>query len=102
VTSSTKQLSRTFAKCAPLFHALGEPARQRIILVLAEHPEMNVGTLTGQVKLSRPAVSHHLRVLKTAGLVRLRRQGTENFYALEIDAALVLLTRFVGEVEACT
>jgi ArsR family transcriptional regulator, arsenate/arsenite/antimonite-responsive transcriptional repressor len=102
VTASIKQLAKTFVKCAPLFDALREPARQRIILVLAECPEMNVGDLTDQVKLSRPAVSHHLRELKLAGLVRVRRQGTENFYALEITAALGLLTRFIGEAEACT
>jgi len=51
--------------------------------------------------LSRPAISHHLRVLRQAGLVRIRRRGTENYYSLTIDAALALLKRFVFEVENC-
>ena len=92
---TTKQLSRTFAKCAPLFMALGAPARQKIILVLAEVEEMNVGDLAIKVELSRPAVSHHLKALRLAELVKVRRNGTENYYALECEAALALLTRFV-------
>jgi ArsR family transcriptional regulator, arsenate/arsenite/antimonite-responsive transcriptional repressor len=98
---TTKQLAKTFSKCAPLFMALGEPARQKIILVLADVNEMNVGDLALKVELSRPAVSHHLKVLRQAELVKRRRHGTENFYALVIDDALALLSRFVAEVNAC-
>ena len=98
---SMRQMARTLAKCAPVFQALGEPARQQIILMLAETEEMNVGDIAAQMDLSRPAISHHLKVLRAADLVKARRKGTENYYTLTIDPALALLTRFVAEVEAC-
>jgi ArsR family transcriptional regulator, arsenate/arsenite/antimonite-responsive transcriptional repressor len=96
-----RQVAKTFAKCGPLFQAMGEPARQRIIVLLAETEEMNVTELTEKIDLSRPAVSHHLKVLRQAGLITARRAGTENHYKLAIDDALVLLRRFVDEVEDC-
>jgi ArsR family transcriptional regulator, arsenate/arsenite/antimonite-responsive transcriptional repressor len=96
-----KQVAKTLSKCGPVFQALGEPARQHIIVLLAETEEMNVAQLTKKVGLSRPAVSHHLKVLREAGLVAARRDGTENHYRLEINEALSLLRRFVDEVEAC-
>jgi DNA-binding transcriptional ArsR family regulator len=96
-----RQLARTFAKCAPLFEAMADPFRQQIILLLAEADEMNVTELAGRIKLSRPAISHHLKILRLGGLVAVRRDGTENHYSLALDDALVLLKKFVAEVEHC-
>jgi ArsR family transcriptional regulator, arsenate/arsenite/antimonite-responsive transcriptional repressor len=96
-----KQVARTLCACTPVFFAMGDDMRQAIIVALAEAEELNVGQLTAIVPLSRPAISHHLKVLLQADLVTVRRHGTENFYSLEIDAALVLLKRFAFEVENC-
>jgi ArsR family transcriptional regulator, arsenate/arsenite/antimonite-responsive transcriptional repressor len=98
---SIKQIAKTLAKCTPLFQALGEPARQQIILMLAETEELNVSEIAGRMALSRPSISHHLKVLRQADLVTARRDGTENFYKLTMDDALILLSRFVSEVEDC-
>jgi len=46
-------------------------------------------------------VSHHLRVLRQSGMVKVRRRGTENYYYLTIDGALALLKQFLHEVENC-
>ncbi len=96
-----KKLAVTFADCKPLFFAMGETARQDIIMQLAQIEELNVSQLAEKIALSRPAISHHLKILRQAGLIGLRREGTENFYSLTIDDALGLLTRFVDEVENC-
>jgi ArsR family transcriptional regulator, arsenate/arsenite/antimonite-responsive transcriptional repressor len=95
------QVAQTLAACTPVFFAMGDDMRQAIIMALAETEELNVGQLASIVPLSRPAISHHLKILLQAKLVSVRRQGTENFYALEIDDALVLLKRFAFEVENC-
>ena len=50
-------------------NALGDPTRRTIFERLARRP-MAVGELAGELPVSRPAVSQHLRVLKDAGLVR--------------------------------
>jgi ArsR family transcriptional regulator, arsenate/arsenite/antimonite-responsive transcriptional repressor len=96
-----EQVAATFGACTDLFFAMGDPTRQRIIMLLAQTEELNVNTITEQLPLSRPAISHHLKILRQAGLISVRRSGTEHFYALAIDDALTLLKRFVHEVENC-
>jgi ArsR family transcriptional regulator, arsenate/arsenite/antimonite-responsive transcriptional repressor len=92
--------ARAFRDCLPLFQAFGDVGRQDIILLLAEVESMNVNQIAEQLTLSRPTISHHLKALRSAGLVSSERRGTENFYTLEIDAAIDLLKQLVVQVEA--
>ena len=98
--SSIEEVARTFSACTPLFFALGETARQQILLLLTQSDELNVNQLAERLPLSRPAISHHLKILRQAGLVAVRQAGVENYYSLTADDALDLLKRFVAEVEA--
>jgi DNA-binding transcriptional ArsR family regulator len=70
--------------------ALGDPTRRQIFELLAAGPR-SVGDLAGDVPVSRPAVSQHLRVLEDARLVTHRRNGTRHLY--ELDAAGVGVLR---------
>jgi DNA-binding transcriptional ArsR family regulator len=63
------------------FGALGDRTRRAIVLCLAERPQA-VGELAAALPLSRPAVSQHLKVLKDAGLVADRAEGTRRIYRL--------------------
>lgn len=83
------------------FAALGDGTRRRILELLVDG-EQPVGalvvTLSAQRPISQPAVSQHLRVLRDAGLVRMRSDGTRRLYAIEpaaIDAAATWLTALV-------
>jgi predicted transcriptional regulator len=82
--------------------ALGNSERRRLVQALAEHPR-SVGELAAEFPISRPAVSRHLKLLETAGLVTHRAEGTRNIYALD-RAGLVdmtaWLTGFWDEAEA--
>jgi DNA-binding transcriptional ArsR family regulator len=62
--------------------ALGDPTRRAIVERLAARP-LAVGELARDLPVSRPAVSQHLRVLKEAGLVVDRPQGTRRIYRLD-------------------
>ena len=62
--------------------ALGDPTRRAIFERLAAGP-LAVGELARELPVSRPAVSQHLRVLKEAGLVTERREGTRRIYRLD-------------------
>ena len=62
-------------------HALGEPSRQAILELLREG-ERPVGDLVGQLHLSQPAVSKHLRVLKEAGVVEARVDAQRRLYRI--------------------
>jgi DNA-binding transcriptional ArsR family regulator len=64
--------------------ALGDPTRRAIFERLADRPRA-VGELAGQLPVSRPAVSQHLKVLKDAGLVINRRAGNRRIYQLNPD-----------------
>lgn len=63
------------------FTAMGDPIRLQIMLLLRDEP-LNVGEITAQFKISRPAISHHLRVLKDANLVQSEKSGQEVYYAI--------------------
>ena len=62
--------------------ALGDPTRRQIFESLRDGPR-SVGELADGLPVSRPAVSQHLRVLKRAGLVSDRRDGTRRLYRVE-------------------
>jgi DNA-binding transcriptional ArsR family regulator len=66
------------------FTALADPTRRAIFERLAEQPSA-VGELAGDLPVSRPAVSQHLKVLKAAGLVVDRADGTRRIYQLDPD-----------------
>jgi DNA-binding transcriptional ArsR family regulator len=63
------------------WEALGDPTRRSIVACLAERPRA-VGELADVLPISRPAVSQHLKVLKEAGLVEDRAEGTRRVYRL--------------------
>ena len=76
--------------------ALGDPTRRTIFERVAERPRA-VGELAGELPVSRPAVSHHLKVLKDAGLVADRAAGTRRIYAVDpqgLGALRVYLEQF--------
>jgi DNA-binding transcriptional ArsR family regulator len=64
------------------FDALGDPNRRAILALLGTH-DRSVQQLADALPISRPAVSRHLRVLKEAGLVTDRPEGTRRLYALQ-------------------
>ena len=76
-------------------NALGDPTRRSIFEQLAERPKP-VGELARSLPVSRPAVSQHLRVLKEAGLVSERPEGTRRVYRLEPDGVWALRAYFEG------
>ena len=59
----------------------------------------SVITLTASTKLSRPAISHHLKVLKDCGLIKARKDGTHNFYYVDINEHIERLKKFLHSAE---
>lgn len=91
-------------------NALGDPTRRAIFEQLADGPKP-VGELAKTLPVSRPAVSQHLRVLKSAGLVSERPEGTRRVYRVDPRGVVALrayfedfwdraLTAFQSEAEA--
>ncbi|MCH3968584.1 MAG: metalloregulator ArsR/SmtB family transcription factor [Atopobiaceae bacterium] len=79
-----------FQRCQPVLTALGDENRQHLILEMMRMGSchgVRVGQITERTNLSRPAVSHHLKILREAGLIKMRREGTKNFYYFDTDPA---------------
>lgn len=76
-------LAENFLSCQKLLTAIGDETRLHLILEMLKIGDCNglrVGTITEKTNLSRPAVSHHLRIMKDAGIVKVRKEGTKNYY----------------------
>jgi ArsR family transcriptional regulator len=67
---------------AARFKALADPTRVAIVNRLSQAPEVCVCDLTAAFELSQPTISHHLKILREAGLVESSRRGTWAYYRL--------------------
>ena len=70
-----------FCGVTTTFDVLAEPTRRRILDLLLERPRL-VGELTDHLGLTQPGTSKHLRVLRDAGLVRVRPEAQRRWYEL--------------------
>lgn len=68
-----------FQITADIFKQLSDPTRIRIFWILC-HCEECVINIAAMMEMSSPAVAHHLRLLKTSGLIESRREGKETYY----------------------
>jgi DNA-binding transcriptional ArsR family regulator len=80
---------------APIFAALGDPTRRAVLARLRTGPR-SVGEIVATLPVSQSAVSQHLRVLREAGLVTDRREGTRRLYQVDLEG-LTALRAYVDE-----
>jgi ArsR family transcriptional regulator len=86
---------------ARVFKAIGEPVRLRLLSLIASHAggEACVCDLTGAFELSGPTISHHLKVLREAGVIDGERRGTWIYYRVRPET-LRLLSESLAPAEA--
>ena len=83
-----RQLAKEFENCRKILLAFGDENRQHLILEMMQMGKcsgVRVGEVTQKTHLSRPAVSHHIQILKEAGILKMRREGTKNYYYFDAD-----------------
>ena len=85
------------AGLAQVFKALGDPVRLRLVSLIGAHQggEVCVCDLTTAFELTQPTISHHLKVLREAGIITSERRGTWVYYRLEpaaLERMAALLT----------
>ncbi|MGT2717970.1 ArsR/SmtB family transcription factor [Streptococcus oricebi] len=83
----------------PFFDMLKDVNRQELLMLLFDKGEQTVNQLTENISLSRPTVSHHLKLLLQAGLVNVRQEGKERYYSIDLRIALENLKRLVSSIE---
>lgn len=95
----TQQAIEIFRSCIPLFTTLSDPARQDIILLLAENESLSVNEIADASTLSRPAISHHLKILRDNQLVKIEQKGTMRYYSLSLENSVLQLKELINIVE---
>jgi len=84
-----------------LLDGVRDPVRMEIILLLGQSKAMNVTDIAARFRISRPAISHHLKVLKDAGILRSEKLGQEVFYRLDAARVIAGLRQIADTIENC-
>jgi len=96
-----ERLTEQFSKSKKLMIAIGNETRQTIITALID-PECNgmrVGDIKEKIYLSRPAVSHHLKILLDEEVIGVNRVGTKNYYYLKLGGEWQSIVALVNNIE---
>ena len=91
---------KTFNTCCPLFIAFSDKYRQQLIFDIIEAGKegINVTNLSAKSHLSRPAISHHLKVLKDSGIVTPKKVGTQIFYQVTLSDKFDTLRQLLNSI----
>ena len=93
----TKPSDDTFSIVSDTFGLISDPTRLKILWLLS-HTEECVMNIAAAVKMSYPAVSHHLRILKSSGLIKGRKARKEAYYTLSDTEEATLVHKIVDSV----
>lgn len=88
ISDRIMQTASEFNECRKILTAIGDENRLHLMTEMMQMKScmgVRVGDITERTHLSRPAVSHHLQILKDAGIIAVRREGTKNFYYFDSD-----------------
>lgn len=93
-------IKTSFEECTQVLAAIGDETRQMIFLAMIASgcDGMRVGEITAKTHLSRPAVSHHLKILKDSGIVKVYKVTTKNYYYLDPSGWLPKLELLLGNL----
>lgn len=92
IYKEAENISKEFSECAKFLIAIGDETRQHMLIEMIKMKKyrgVRVGEITKKTNLSRPAVSHHLAIMKDVGIVKIRKEGTMNFYYLDVEAKTI-------------
>jgi DNA-binding transcriptional ArsR family regulator len=95
-----KAIPREWREISRAFTALGDEHRQRILLTFEKGERLNVGQIVEVSTLSRSAVSHHLKLMREAGVLGSEKVGKEVYYWVDkrfIEEALKAVLDFIKE-----
>lgn len=87
-TQYLKKLPESWQPALKVFSALGDPMRQKVLLMFEPGEELSIKDIVAVFPLSRTAMVHHLGVLLRAGILSSRRKGKESLYTLHPETVL--------------
>jgi DNA-binding transcriptional ArsR family regulator len=96
----TRKIPDAWHNISRVFTALGDEHRQRILLTFDKGERLNVGQLVSVSTLSRSAVSHHLKILREAGVLESRKEGKEVYFWVNrnhLDESISAVLNYIKE-----
>lgn len=99
-TEYIQNLPQDWLPAAHVFAALGDPWRQKILLLFEPGEELSIKDIAGRFPLSRTAVVHHLTVLEQAEVLQSRREGKASLYSVRPGVVLAALDALRGYIHA--
>ena len=97
-TNYSRSIPRQWRDIAKVFVAMGDAHRQRILLTFSRGERLNVGRIAEVSTLSRSAVSHHLKIMREAGVLGSEKIGKEVWFWVEREALLDALAEVSGYI----
>jgi ArsR family transcriptional regulator len=97
-----RSIPKAWRNIAKMYSALGDEHRQRILLTFERGESLNVGQIVEVSTLSRTAVSHHLRVLREAGVLSSEKRGKEVYFWINKDLLVESMETVVDYVRRNT
>jgi ArsR family transcriptional regulator len=98
-----KAIPAPWRRVASIFAALGDPHRQRMLLLFEPREKLSIAQIVDASSLSRSAVAHHLRILQEAGVLRREKVGKEVHFWPDIDSvrnALAAVEDYLRDMQA--
>lgn len=86
--------------CIPLFDTLKDPHRQAILVRLIQQGPQTIGEIADNSPLSRPAVSHHIKILEQVGFISVQKIATRRICTVRTGEVLDLLRHLVATLQA--
>jgi ArsR family transcriptional regulator len=100
IQSKPSRSAETLRQIAQHFYALKDALRLEMIVLLAGRDECTVNEMAARLNKSQPLVSWHLRRLRTAGIVKIRRAGREVYCSLDRDSIVQHQQEFLELIES--
>ncbi|MEL0537223.1 metalloregulator ArsR/SmtB family transcription factor [Staphylococcus debuckii] len=89
-----------FKRGTKILNILQDEKRQQILILLCREKQLTVNEITALLPISRPAVSHHLKLMLDAGLLSVTQTGLERYYSSDLDDTLEWLKELTNSLEA--
>ncbi|ANZ34417.1 ArsR/SmtB family transcription factor [Staphylococcus carnosus] len=89
-----------FKRGTRILNILQDEKRQQILVLLCKEKQLTVNEITSLLPISRPAVSHHLKLMLDAGLLSVTQAGLERYYSSDLDDTLEWLKELTNSLEA--
>jgi DNA-binding transcriptional ArsR family regulator len=96
-----KRIDLTEDEFSDLLSAINDPIRQRILMLFHAGIEYNVNDIAGRFDVSRPTISHHLNLMKRAGVLQSRKKGKEVFYSFNKEYVIEKMENLLSVLRDC-